>query len=93
MSQSLVTVMAAPIAHEGVIFFNQTLGSPSNMSEHLLGSNKGFEILANYVQNPLLTTGLQVESCIGTQRLILCFFKLLRLFRGTRALVKIGCSC
>ncbi len=59
-SQSLVTfggANRAPVGHEGVIFFNHTLGSPSGeLIQHvwtLLGSKKQFENLANSAQNPL----------------------------------------
>jgi hypothetical protein len=39
-----------------------------------------------------LKTRLQVDICVGAQRLILCFDELFRLFCGTGALVKIGRS-
>jgi hypothetical protein len=63
MSQSLVTSGGATIGHplvmNGSFIFNQTLGghhevSEFNMTEHFLGSNKGFEILASSVQDPLI---------------------------------------
>ena len=62
MSQSLVTsggaTMGHPLVMKGSIFFNETYGhhwvSELNMSEHFLGSNKAFEILANLGLDPLL---------------------------------------
>jgi hypothetical protein len=61
MSQSLVTSGRATIGHPLVMkrsFFSTKLQghhqvSEFNMCEHFLGSNKGFEILENSVQNPL----------------------------------------
>ncbi len=42
-----------PIGQEGVNFFNET---EMNMSEHFLGSNKAFEMLANLRLDPLPTS-------------------------------------